>query len=785
MLCLVALRARGLGSYRALRAGFTVLASAAALAGYGVPARAQAPTGVVEGTVTTAGGAWLDGVVVLVQGTHRSAVTDSRGFYRITAVPVGSHLLLARRVGYEPAGVQIRVAADQVARVDVAIAPAPMVLSDIVVSATREAERRVEVPITIGVIDSALLRFVQPSHPSELMNKIPGVWVNVTGGEGHMTAIRQPLGTDPVYLFLEDGVPSRSTGFFNHNALYEMNLPQAGRIEVGKGPANALYGSDAIGGVINVSTRPPSRTPELAFTADGGEHTWGRGMISGSNTWGRTGLRADFNYTRTDGWRQATDYDRHAGSLRWDQDLGGGARAQTLATFSLIDQHTAGTSSISRDDYLNDPTVNYTPISLREVRAYRVSTAISKETGRSLFSVTPYARYDWMRLLPNWSLTYDPQDYTTDNSSVGALAKYRHDFAPLRTRLIAGLDADYSPGGQTEYALSVTRVNGVFTSYQRDSLIYDYAVEYRGLAPYVQLETSPTARFRITAGVRYDYAGYAYETHLAPRDSGRWRRPGDTTVTFAHVSPKIGATYEFHPAFNMFVSYRHGFRAPSQGQLFRQGSSLNTVGLQAVKAENYEVGVRGRVGARLDYDVAVYALVKTDDVLSYTRPDGSREVQNAGRTSHRGVEMSVGTQATTSLRLDLAYSYARHEYESWNPSAMVSLSGNEMATAPRHLGSAWVTIAPSALGGAQASLEWSRIGGYWQDAENTHWYPGHDLWHLRATYPVGPNLTLSARVMNLTNRRYAETSSYTAARGQEYAPGMPRTVYAGARYTLR
>jgi len=181
------------------------------------------------------------------------------------------------------------------------------------------------------------------------MNQVAGVWVNVTGGEGHMTAIRQPIGTDPVYLFLEDGIPSRSTGFFNHNALYEINLPQSDRIEVSKGPANALYGSDAIGGVVNVSTRAPARAPELTLSAEGGQYTWGRGLVSASSSWGRTGIRADVNYTRTDGWRDATSYDRQAGTVRWDQDLGGGARVKTLATFSLIDQQTAGSSAISRN----------------------------------------------------------------------------------------------------------------------------------------------------------------------------------------------------------------------------------------------------------------------------------------------------------------------------------------------------------------------------------------------------------------------------------------------------
>ena len=95
------------------------------------------------------------------------------------------------------------------------------------------------------------------------MGRMPGVWVATTGGEGHMTAIRQPLTTNPVYLYLEDGVPTRSTGFFNHNALYEINMPQADAIEVTKGPGSALYGSDAIGGVVNVLTRSAFGTPGL------------------------------------------------------------------------------------------------------------------------------------------------------------------------------------------------------------------------------------------------------------------------------------------------------------------------------------------------------------------------------------------------------------------------------------------------------------------------------------------------------------------------------------------
>jgi len=123
-------------------------------------------------------------------------------------------------------------------------------LDDVVVTGTREAQKKSEVAATVDNVSGTDIRAAKAAHPSQIMGRVPGVWVNVTGGEGHQTAIRQPLTTAPVYAYLEDGIPVRSTGFFNHNALYEVNMPQSGGVEVTKGPGSALYGSDAIGGVV-------------------------------------------------------------------------------------------------------------------------------------------------------------------------------------------------------------------------------------------------------------------------------------------------------------------------------------------------------------------------------------------------------------------------------------------------------------------------------------------------------------------------------------------------------
>ncbi len=143
----------------------------------------------------------------------------------------------------------------------------------------------------------------------------------------------------------------------------------------------------------------------------------------------------------------------------------------------------------------------------------------------------------------------------------------------------------------------------------------------------------------------------------------------------------------------------------SQGQLFRQGSAINTVGLQAVKVNSYEVGVRGRIARRVDYDVAAYSMIKTDDILSYTFPDGHTEAQNAGQTTHRGIETSLGVAVTTGLRLDVAYSYAKHMYADWQTTANVDLSGKEIVQAPRSMGTAGLTFAPPRWNGARLGLD--------------------------------------------------------------------------------
>ncbi len=656
-------------------------------------------------------------------------------------------------------------------------------LGEVVVTATREAEPLKEKPQTVDVIKEEEIKDVKPSHPSEIMNQMPGVWFSITGGEGHKTAIRQPLTTGPVYLYLEDGIPVRSTGFFNHNALYEINIPGADRIEVTKGTGTALYGSDAIGGTINVLTRPSPVKPEIEINPEIGEYDWHRLLASGGNTWGNDGFRLDLNNTHTDGWREHSQYDRYSTTLRWDHFFSDSS-LKTILSYSNIDQETSGSSGLSKTDFKNRPSYNYQTFDFRKVEAFRLSTTFEKDfSEKGLLSLIPYMRWNKMDLLPGWGIFKSGSAYKgyrgiTEFYSLGLLAKYRQDFEPMRSRLIVGIDIDYSPGKYREESLNVTRDASSFkyTSYTVTGAAYDYDATFTGISPYAQMEFSPLERLRFTLGARYDNMGYDYDNHLSVTTN----RPASAIKSFSQLSPKAGLTYAFTKDISGFLSYNYGFRVPSSGDIFRaSGTATTAIDLKPVRVDSYELGFRGKTGI-FSFDTALFYMEKKDDIVTYKPAVGDSQRLNAGKTEHRGIEVGLGIQPFEEFGLNVSYSYAKHTYKEWKVSPTVDYSGKEMSTAPRQMLNARLNYKPIKDG--LVMFEWVHLGSYWMDDANTEKYSGYDLFNLRASYRITPQWEIYAKVINLTDKLYASEASKSSSSETQYAPGQPRTFFAGVTY---
>lgn len=682
-------------------------------------------------------------------------------------------------------------------------------LPTVTVTATREEDALAETPASVGVVTREAIRTTRPAHPQELLARIPGVSVAATNGEGHTTAIRQGYTTAPVYLFLEDGIPVRATGSFNHNALYELNLPGAGGVEVVRGIGSALYGSDAIGGIVNVLSREPARAAGADASFEAGTHGYRR-LLAGLDSGRADGaaVRADVNVTHGGGWRDATGYERASMNLRWDRMHDERTLVKTIVGYTRIDQQTGANSPLPYDLYAGAPTVNLRAPAYRHVTALRLSSHWLRDLGDgAALTLTPYLRRNGMDLNGAYNFTGDARIEVTEVASYGMLAKYRHDRDDAwRTRVIAGLDLDYSPGTRRETKIDLTTTGSglatQYTGYRVAGVIYDYEVEYASAAPYLHLELSPAPRWRTVLGLRYDLARYQMRNRMTPgyvTQAGReYYSPAGAAADFARLSPKLGLTYQSSATTHLYASYHQGFRTPSESQLFRGGRSdaggtqaarqaqalalsRAAAGLQAIRAEQFELGWRG-LGGEWSFEVVGYRLTKKNDLLAQRDATGYVVQTNNGATSHQGLEFGFGRPLARTVRLDVATSYAKHTYTDWSV-AGVDYSGRAIEAAPRVLASVRATWTPGER--SQVQVEWVSVGSYPLDAENRYGrYPGHDLVHFRASRELRRDLTVYARLTNAFDRRYADSAAQGSAAGALYAPGLPRTVYAGLEYRI-
>ena len=196
------------------------------------PPLAAQTAGRVTGVVRdSANQAPLSDARVTLPTLGRSTISDSRGQFRLLGLPAGQYPLVTQRIGFAADTVSIRIENGRQLEVTVTLHAAAAVIAPLVVSATQEIQNRNEGSLTIDGLSGTEIRETRATHPAGILNRLAGVHVSETSGEGHMMAMRLQVTTAPMYLYLEDGIPTRATGFFNHNALYEVNLPQAGGIE--------------------------------------------------------------------------------------------------------------------------------------------------------------------------------------------------------------------------------------------------------------------------------------------------------------------------------------------------------------------------------------------------------------------------------------------------------------------------------------------------------------------------------------------------------------------------
>jgi outer membrane receptor for ferrienterochelin and colicins len=223
----------------------------------------QGGTGVVQITVTESMG-MVEGF--MIRSTGRSAVTDSAGKARLT-LPAGNQVLSITRSGFVPKRVTVMVVGDSVVTVNIAVAMEEMatMLEDVKVSTTRTERLVSETPIRVEIIDEMEVEentLMAPSGITMLLNETPGIRVFAASPSLGTGSVRI-LGLPGQYtVMLADGLPLYGGG---NSALGPLDISPVDlqRVEIIKGAASSLYGGQALGGVINLVSKPPSGRNEV------------------------------------------------------------------------------------------------------------------------------------------------------------------------------------------------------------------------------------------------------------------------------------------------------------------------------------------------------------------------------------------------------------------------------------------------------------------------------------------------------------------------------------------
>lgn len=747
----------------------------------------------------------IPGVSVQLMGTPMGTSTDVSGQFRLAnqGSPTG---LLVSCIGYSSQQLALSVG-----RVKVALSPKVEDLQIVVVTASREAQARTDAPIAIARLSPTLLAETKATNLSELINKTPGVFMPNLNNEQHMMGIRQPFGTSAYFLYLEDGVPIRPMGVFNHNALIEVNQLAISSIEVVKGPTSSLYGPEAVGGAINFITHKPTAVPVIRLGVQG--DAWGYKRVqlgAGGMVTKRLGVFLGGYYAKQMGsWQTSSDFDKIALNGRVDYELSKRTHLVGTYTYARVNSQTGG--NVDSLAYYSRQYTSTTDFTYRKVYSIRSRITLEHRWNDHAESfATGFYRDNSIKQNPNYSIRWATGSLAAtgevnNNSfmSYGLIAQHSQRFSWLASRLLVGLTYDYSPTNYYAYQTSLeAQLRPDKKSVERyvqvaelpDHFLSHFAATIQNSALYGQFDAQPLPNLRLSMGARFDRMAFGY-TNFIDQANG--------LKAFHQVTPKLGLTYDLGQGRGLYANVSRGFSPPGLTAIFRKnpnapvGSSPFYYNLQPACFNNYELGGwASLVNRKVFIDWALYQMNGQNELLSIRQPDNSTDYQSAGRTLHRGIEYSLTVKPSAQWFLRFGGTNATHRFINFaisnrSTDGVQNLSGHDMPQAPKWIMNSEVTYKPRRVKGLRTAIEWQRVSPWFQNQINTVRYDdrtglglaGISVFNVRAGY-TWKGIETYINVLNLTDQLYATTATRGNASTDRtvFTPAAPRMLVIGIQY---
>jgi len=645
-------------------------------------------------------------------------------------------------------------------------------VDEIVVTASKEDTQILKVGGNISSINSDEIKFINAINPSEILNRLPAVYISQGSGQEHLTSIRSPVLSGGAgagsFLYLEDGIPLRSPGFGNVNGLMESIIEIGDRTEVVRGPGSALYGSNAVHGLINVITPTPSEEKKQIIRTQFSDQEFTiDGSYSGPTQKGGIVLnlfwREDNGYSHDESIDQP-HYGQQKFLFRWDNSEGINDYIFTL-TGTNLNQETKGyvkgykiynNKSISK--------INPDPEAFRDTYSIRSYFKVIRNYSNSKLSITPYIRYNEMDFKMHF-LPGKPLE-TNSHKSIGIQSIYSKKIENLTW--FVGSDIEFTEGKLSEYQASKDVSFGPRLAYPQGPH-YDFSIDSKIISLYFNTEWLLNERAVLTAGVRAENVEYDYKTNIPIGIKGRIQVSPNRSDDFTNISLKTSFSYMLKENNFLFTNISIGNRAPQVTDLYRIQSKQVPGGADSEKLESFEIGFRGISIGGLEYEIVGYAMKKED---YFFRDSQGFNVEN-GVTKHNGIEFNYLKTFGDNFEISGSLSFADHEYD-FNHTPNKIVKGNTIDSAPNELANTRFAYLPTM--GGKIELEWIRVGDYPINESNAYNYEGHDIFNLRLKRDLTGKTSIGLTIRNLTDERYATRADY-AFGSYRYFVGNQREFY--------
>ena len=588
-----------------------------------------------------------------------------------------------------------------------------LALQEIVVTGTRNATDVRHLPMTVTVISRETLTAQhQPSVLPTVMQEVPGLLVTSrsmmgygvsTGAAGGIN-LRGVTGGAGQLMVLIDGHPQYQ-GIYGHPISDSYQTLMAERVEMLRGPASVLYGSNAMGGVLNIVTRRPAGQNAVVTNVTVGAGSYGTVQTEASNQIrsGKFSSTVAAQYNRTDNHRPRMGFEQYGGYLKLGYDLSDHWNTYIDADITHFNASYPG--STDKPMYDADQWIT------RGV----VSAAIENHYGRTSGALSVYSNFGRHKIDDGTTDTAQPtQRYFRSKDALTGISWYQSAQLFEGNRLTVGIDYQHIYG------------KAYYTSKQTDEVLdtpnKQSGRSYRNeIAGYVDFRQDLLAWLTIDAGIRLDHH----------------------SITGSEWVPQAGVVVRPIESGEAKAMVSKGFRNPTMREMYLYPPS-NTE-LEPERLWNYELSWRHRLinfnyGANLFY-------IKGDNMIQTMPVDGKPRNVNTGEIENWGVEVEAKYAVCSHLSLSANSSYLHMK--------------NKVVAAPEFTG---YLGADYRQGKWLATLGFKYIANLYTAVGDTETKENFCLLNASITYALSRNVGLWVRGENLLAQKYEINLGYPMPR---------------------